>query len=90
MTAKLKETLVQRLEDYQREKNQVIGVFVDASPEKKKGTKKKKGSREKENDDEPLPWISSKAKAALLKLHLDDNNPSTRRFRPYILVIIYR
>ena len=75
VTAKRKENLVQRLEDYQREKNQVIGVFVDASPEKKKGTKKKKGSREKEKDDEPPPWISSKAKAALLKLHLDDNNP---------------
>jgi len=69
VSAKRKATLVDRLESYQREHGQVIGVFVDAAPEKKKG------NQEKKKDDEPPSWVSSKAKAALRRLHLDDDNP---------------
>ena len=64
VSARRKADLVQRLERYQREHGQEIGVFVDA-PEKKNG--------------EPPSWKSSTAKAALIRLHLDDNNPIHRK-----------
>ena len=65
--------MIERLEDYQKSQNMEVGIIIDAHMG---GSKSNSNVKKKESkNDKLVSWQFSKAKAILIKLHLDDKSP---------------